>query len=77
MFELQFIIQFLKAASADYRYGNGEVFPSDDGTLVRRFGNKILMRREMLAKSGHIHFRAILPGGHWELLFVYHHGTFL
>jgi len=34
MFELDFTVKFLKAASADFRFGNGEVFPSDDGTLV-------------------------------------------
>jgi hypothetical protein len=34
MFELQYTIQFLKAASADFRFGNGEVFQSEDGTLV-------------------------------------------
>ncbi|CAO3691026.1 unnamed protein product [Umbelopsis ramanniana] len=33
MFELDFTVKFLKAASADFRFGNGEVFPSDDGTL--------------------------------------------
>ncbi|KAI8582633.1 hypothetical protein K450DRAFT_226202 [Umbelopsis ramanniana AG] len=33
MFELDYTVKFLKAASADFRFGNGEVFPSDDGTL--------------------------------------------
>lgn len=33
MFELDFTVRFLNAASADYRFGNGEVFPSEDGTL--------------------------------------------
>ncbi|KAI9290348.1 NAD-dependent aldehyde dehydrogenase [Umbelopsis sp. AD052] len=33
MFELDYTVRFLKAASADFRFGNGEVFPSDDGTL--------------------------------------------
>lgn len=36
MFELQFAVQYLKSASADFRFGNGEVFSSDDGTLVSK-----------------------------------------
>ncbi|GAB5593422.1 hypothetical protein Unana1_08322 [Umbelopsis nana] len=51
MFELQFAVQYLKSASADFRFGNGEVFSSDDGTL--RFAAANLPNGVLNLVTGH------------------------
>jgi hypothetical protein len=80
MFELQYTIQFLKAASADFRFGNGEVFQSEDGTLVSHTKSHVgsIAAPAVLNRFSLIWFsRATLQGNLLVSLPVFLHGTFL